>query len=249
MKTIYSKISVLGLIILSLILMPILPASAVGNTSGNGNESAICNRLTNTKSSYETRIASHITNIQANFSERLTEITENKATVDQKVKTLRERVRTQFEARIQEMLSQEDLTDTQTQAINTFRTNMEQAEEIRETAIDDAREEYHSALAAAVTGHQQTLITVGETYKTSVLQAFETAISSCSENASTAITTLKSSLRTAREALINTRREAKIGQDIKELASTRNAAIKLANEAFVKAANEYSETLTTALEK
>lgn len=200
----------------------------------------------------ESDLAARIKAMQTDFAKRLTKITTNKTEVDKKVATNRANAKKKFEEKIQKLelrTEPTELNEIQKQAVNTFKINMEQAEKIREGSVDNARSKYRTDLINVVTTHQQTITEAVNVYLATVQSAFMTAKAKCSNGMTT---TNKSNLQTAiqlaRQTLTATNAESEIKTQIKKLATTRNDAIKLANNTFKKSVTAFNTKLTAALE-
>ncbi len=226
-----------------MVLLQISPAMAIVKPSN----ADACTHITTLQSTNEAEMATHIAIMQTNFATRLAKITTDQAAVDQKVATARVNAHNQFEEKIKSMESQTGLTDTQKQAIETYKTDMNQAETTRETAIDKARTTYRTNLSNSALANQRTLTNAVNVYKTAVQSAFATASTNCGDG--TALTTLKASIKTARETLTTTRTATKTTNEIKQYTTTRNDAIKAANKVFTDSVAQYTTTLTSALKR
>jgi hypothetical protein len=183
--------------------------------------------------------------MDANFSTRLTKITADKAAVDQKVATARTNAKKQFEVKVQALESKNGLTDAQKQAVATYKTDMELAETTRELAVDSARTEYRTALYSTVAGQQTALSNAVITYQAAFEKAFATAATGCNDG--TTLATLKTAIQAAHQTLKTTLSTIKTTDKIKQLATTRNNAIKAADDAFAKQAAGFTATLKSAL--
>lgn len=253
MKTVSNKVIIASIISSALLALSTLPVAAISDNasdnsqSGSGTgSSATCTRISSLKNTNESGVAAKITTMQNNFTSNKLKLTENTAEVNQKLATARAAIKSQFEEKIQTMLSQTGLTDAQAQAINTYKIDMDQAEIVRETAVDAARNEYQLALINMVQSQQQNLINAANSYQTTVQAAFNTANTNCSDNNS--MSTLRSAVKTARQTLTTARETTQTMTTARQQTTTRNAAIKAANEAFAESVATYSATLTAALE-
>lgn len=241
MKIISKKIIIAGILTPMLVLSAVSPAIAIPTTD----QSEACTKADLLQSNNQTRLETHLTTMKTNFAARLTKMTSNKAEIEQKVTTNRLDAKTKFEERIQNLESIAGLTDTQKQAIETYRINMQQAETSRQTAVDSAREQYRAALMNTVTTQQQTLTQAANTYRITVQAAFETAKINCDDG--TAMLTLRNTIKTARQTMVSTRTQTELKAQIKQHATIRNEAIKLANDAFKASAKTYTNALIAVL--
>ncbi len=249
MKTISRNLLSISLISSVLILMSVSPVmGVVRQTEDLKTSVATCTRISILQSASEAAIAVKITAMQNNFAARLAKITSDETAVDQKVTAARTDAQNRFAEKITAMDSKTSLTWNELSVIETYKKNMQAAKTTRETTVDKARNEYRTALSALITKHQQDLTDTATAYNASIKSAFATANINCTDGNSGTMSTLKSSVKTARQTLTTSRKSDKITTEIKQLATTRNEAIKAANAAFAKAAAEHTKTLTNALE-
>lgn len=258
MKKISNKlklISLLGLILVTSVSSTI-PAFAISTTTNDGrstksvvpsttNKSVACTRLMTLQNTNKTNVATHVASMQSNFTTRLSTLDAHKMTIDQKVADARAVAKAKFEARASQIEAKEGLTPIQLEAIATYKSSMQQAEALRQSAIDVARSTYRATLATNVRSHQDKLLTSAVAYQTAVSDAFAVAVANCEDSG--AIVTLKASIEDARQTLETARKTEQASSDVKMAATTRNEAIRVANEEFVKSAKTYTATLTTAL--
>ena len=144
MKTISKNILVAGLISPALVLAMVSPAMAV-DSNGQAARNAVCTKITALKSTSQATLSTHTATMQTDFAARLSKITSDAATVSQKLTTNRQENATKFDAKVQTLLAQPGLTDTQIQAIGTYSDSMKQAELDRETTVDTARANYRAS--------------------------------------------------------------------------------------------------------
>lgn len=246
MKTISNKYGALGLGVLSFVTALTLatPSGAAPLTSTV--PTATCSRITTLKTTNEAAVATKIASMQSDFTTRLTNISNRQAGVDQKTATFRTNLASKFEAKVNQLESQEGLTPAQLKAIDVYKSNMLIAEATREATVDGARNTYRTSLATVVADHQQALKDAASTFQSSLRSAFSTAEAKCGDG--TALSSLKTDVATARQEFKTDRESSKITGEIKQLAKTRNATIKTADEAFAQTAATYTATLVAILE-
>ncbi len=248
MKTTSKKIITSGIIAPTLVLFTASAAMAINQPTNTGSlKSTVCSRIENLQGTNESTVAKHMATLQTNFAARLAKITSNKTENDQKVLTARTNARNQFEEKIKTMESQEGITDVQKEAIETFKTNMEQAKDTRDAAVDNARTKYRTALMKTVSTQQQGLVDASNAYQTSVKSAFQTATANCGDE-KTVMTNLRAAIKTTRQTMKDARSASKATNEVKQFAATRNAAIQTANKTFADSAAKYASTLSAALE-
>lgn len=250
MKTISKLYRVTSPFILPVIIASLIvtPAGAVGPTPGTAkvNEgNGACTRITTLGSTNEATIGSKKAAMQADFANRLTKITSEKSQVDQKVTTFRANLAKTFNDKVAKLEAQKNLSATQKAAIETFKTDMTTAEATREKAVDAARQTYREGLFQAINDRQVALTSAVEAFQAAVTDAFSTAASNCSDTG--AMQTLKTTVKSARETLQTARSNNKVGSTVSQLAATRNASIKAADQAFAQSAASYGKTLAAAL--
>ncbi len=229
----------------------VVPAFAVETTTGENRDTSatVCSRITTFAKTGKENLSEKRSTLQTDFSKRLSGIATKQTDVDKKVSEARLAAKTKFEEKIAKLEAKEDLTDVQKAAIETYKTEVQAAEVTRAAAIDDARAAYRTGLASLVTTNQQTLSSAVTTYQTAVSTALATATANCTEaNATATLATLKASLKSAREVLNAKRTPDTNKAAIKQLATTRDAAIKAANEAFKTKVTALTVTLKAALQ-
>lgn len=205
-----------------------------------------CTHIVTLAESSKTTLGTHLTEMQSDFSSRLSHISSDESGVDQKVAAARATATANFEAKIKALEGQSGLTAAQMQAIETFQTNVLQAKTTREAAVDTARAAYRTGLQNLVATHQATLEAAVVTYQTAVDDAFATAEAHCGDG--TAVANLKTTVKAAREDLTHARQsDQTTGAAIKQLAATRNSAIKTADTAFKAAISSDADTLANSL--
>jgi hypothetical protein len=249
MKTVYNKLKSICIITLSLVFATLSTTPSIAIIAGQGsnnNLEATCTRISAMETTTQANMTTHMTAMQTDFTARLSSISSNESAIDQKIEALRTTARNEFAARIQTLESQSGLTQVQLQAINTYSLNMGLAATTRETTIDNARDTYRTALSSEVQQHQQLLADGATAYQTSINSAFSNAKASCATD-NTTMATLREAIKTARQTLTTTRQAGDTTNGIKELATTRNNAIKTANETFAATAKTHTDTLISAL--
>ena len=207
-----------------------------------------CANVLTIQTKNEAELATRIATMQTDFAARIAKINSDKTEVDKKIATNRANAKKSFEEKIQKLESQTGLTNTQKQAILIYKTNMQLAETTRETAVDSARSKYRTDLLNIVTTRQQTITEAVNTYQATIQSAFMTAKASCGNGITTTnMSSLRTAIMLARQKLTATKTESEIKSQIKKLATTRNDAIKLADNNFKESATIYKTTLSVAL--
>lgn len=138
-------------------------------------------------------------------------------------------------------------TAVQVAAVKTYETTLTNAVNTRRSANDAARTNFKNGVASALADQQATINSQTAALSTAVSNAATTAQASCEANPSNSSaihSTFVASLKTARESFVNDRKaDAKLGDTIKQLEQTRNAAIKTANTNFQATAKAARTTL------
>lgn len=228
-----------------------LPAFAVENTTNTvKTETAVnvCTRIMALSTSSRSTLSQKRSDLQTDFSNRLTKLSTNQTDIDTKIADARTAVTTKFEDNIKSLEAKSGLTDVQKTAVETFKTNVEDAMTVRRAAVDSARSIYRTALASQISTHQQTLSNNVITYQTAVSTAFSTAVANCTDGSGSAtMATLKATIKTARETLNASKTPDSSKTTIMALHETRSAAIKAANDTFTKTLSGLVTTVKTAL--
>lgn len=218
------------------------------NSVNSGTPANFCSRIANVKSELNTKL----NNLEKDRGERRTEISnklkERKDNRIVQVQKKRDEAKKKFNDAISN-LNTSATTDGQKAAITAFKSAVESANTTRRAAVDAAMKTHRDSVSALVTQRQDTIKTAASTFRSSVLSAISKAQSDCSTGveSATARQTLGSSIKAAKDKFHADRQAAeKIGQKIKDLAKTRNDAIRAANEAFKVSAQAARQTLKAA---
>ena len=144
-------------------------------------------------------------------------------------------------------------TDAKKQAIAPYEVAVRNAVNLRRAAYDAARKAYRSGAQAAVTSHHTIVTAQLNTFQGSVNAAFSTATTSCAATANqgpTIHTALQTSLKSARETFRSSRKaDTTVGSQIKQLAVTRQAAFKSADQIFKTSLTTARQALKQAFDK
>jgi hypothetical protein len=244
MKTISKKLYFVIALGLTATLITFTGTQSMAVSGTERTSSAACTRIATLLSTSNATVATHIASMKTDFANRISNIASRQADVDQQSATFRASIADKFDAKITKLREQANLTTAQIAAIDTYATNMKTAESTRETSVDAARLTYRTALSGVVNTHQQSLINATSTFEGSISEAFTIAQTNCSNG--TAMATLKQTISTARQTF-KLAQQSSVGDSIKQLATTRNTAIKAADTAFAKSAADYTAILVTSL--
>jgi hypothetical protein len=237
--------------LVALLLAPLLTAGVLGVNVGaitppsSGQTPAACLRVASLKNTGEMNVAARIAGMSTGFETRLATLTANQQEVDQKIQDSRMTVTTKFTDKVAELAGKPGLTDSQKAAIETYKTNMLDAEAIRETAVDAARAAYRTALLDKISAHQTALGTAATDFQVDISTAFQAASETCGDDS--VMQTLRTTVKAARAAFQKSLDSSRVRSDIQQLAATRRAAVKTANDAFKQSATDLSHNLAEAL--
>jgi hypothetical protein len=207
--------------------------------------SSTCLHVVTLRTAGRDSLATNLAKMYTNSSNRLKKIVADKIVADKKLAINRANAKTSFEEKLVKLESTAGLTNVQKQAIETYKTDMELATVTRETAVDKARTDYSNALESTVLSQQTALTNAAVTYQTAFEKAFAVATSSCSKGVN--MSAVKTAVQTAHQDLKTAISKLKTSDQIKQLATTRNDAIKTATNTFSKQAATFTQTLKTAL--
>lgn len=247
MKTIFKVTRTGSVSILTAMLLLVTPSYAMTSTPAAAAPTAngACARFTTLAAASSTKINERIAAMEVDFQRRLTIISGRHDAVDLKVATFRTTALDKFDLKMDVLKSEKNLAPEQVTAIEEFVNNMKEAEAARAQTVDSTRATYRSAMLEEVNARQAHLLQSALVFQRSVAASFTKAQSTCAD--ATAGTTLRSEIKTARETFQTARKTEVAGSSIKQLAETRQAAVKAANAEFVKKVKEYTATLKTAL--
>lgn len=141
-------------------------------------------------------------------------------------------------------------TDSQKSAVTAYQNAITTAVTARRSANDTARADFRKDvenLISAKKSNMDAQYTILNSAVSNAITAAEAACTSENPNISEIRSTLQSSIKSARETYSNARKtDTKIGDQIKQLAQTRNDNIKANDEAFKKAAEAARTELNSA---
>jgi len=246
MKTVSSRALVIGITSFVLVSLTISPVSAVTKTDSDITPER-CSHVISLRSKGRDNLAANLLKMNTGSSNRIKKIANDKTNIDKKVKASRSNAKTRFEEKLKKLEEKAGWTKAQKQALATYKTNMLLARKNREFSVDGARTQYRSALGTALTNQQKNIAAATTTYQKAVENAFATVVNSCDKE--TDMPALKASVKTARETLKNALSKIKVTTTakIKQLATTRNDAIKKADDTFKQQATDFTKILIAAL--
>ncbi|HVC35904.1 MAG TPA: hypothetical protein VNE40_00450 [Candidatus Dormibacteraeota bacterium] len=240
-----SQLSAFGLSIglASLALAPAIVSAAAPTTN------PFCTNLSATVS----RVNSNISNLENKMttarSQQDQKLSANWAKWDQQIQANRAKwdgLRQADFAKLQAKAK----TSTQQAAVQTYITAVLNAVSTRRAANDAARATYRSAVQTVIASQRTNIDSQVSTFTNAVNAAESTAQASCQATPSAGATirvSFQTSMNNARQSFISDRKsDGTIGNQIKQLAQTRNASFKANNDAFLAAIKAAATVLKTA---
>jgi hypothetical protein len=230
------KQSLSALVLLGFALSPLATQAAVNTTRPADNASNFCTRLAIAKSVVNglvTKAEATRGTVRTDILNKLKDRKTQRATQIQKN---RDNAKAAFEAAVVK-IEAKATTDAQIAAVATFKTTVETAISTRQAAVDAAVAAYQASLTQLVGAREDVIKNAAATMKSSVAAATATAQASCTagDDPVTIRTTLITSIKTASETFrgsVSVKVNGSMAQQLKDIAQTRDAAIKAANEAF-----------------
>lgn len=121
-------------------------------------------------------------------------------------------------------------------AVNEFKTTMEALVAARQASVDEALESFRAGVDTAVAGKKSGVDAAAEQFRAEYQAAIDAAKASCDEDGAD-VNSIRSQFMTdmkaAREKLQDSRKDLMtVGEQVRALAETKNAAIKTAMEKF-----------------
>ena len=222
---------ILAVTSLSLLVTPALSLAVdrPANTAAN-----FCTRIANVKTELNTKLATLETSRTAKRTEILNMLKARRDDRAAQIKTQRDEQKLKFEDNI-EAIEDTATTSDEKAAVGAFKAAVEAAMIVRKTAVDAAQATFKTTLDSLVNSRQEAIRTAGATFKAAVALALAKAQTDCAANVDpvTVRTTLMNSIREASTKFhSDVQAVEQIGQQVKEAAATRNAAVKAANKAF-----------------
>ncbi len=193
-----------------------------------------CERFTENASNISSRLEERKGKFAERKENRMTRSEDNRTKRDENLATKRAEAKTRREAMYARLLEKAD-TDTEKAAVEKFKTTTEAAVLARQTAVDKAIADFRSSVDSLIASRKDSMTNTGDTFKAAVDAAISQAKSDCAagKDVKTVRSNFMSAMATAREGVQAKRQSTdKIGDDIKALAATRNAALKAAKETF-----------------
>ena len=261
MKTIFNFLNKIGLVgslfaVTTLAMSP-LGASAI---SARASEVATPKSAVSKTSPFCTNLINETSNVTSKLNNLISNANQSWSNNDQRWNTLWQKVDTTVASdrskadteRSQEFvkLQARAKTSTQKTAVQTYSASVINAVTVRRAAYDAARHTFREGVLATINTRKETVTSQFSSFQGSVNSAIQTAQSSCSStpNDGSAIrTTLQTSLKAARETFQSDRKsDTTTNSQIHELAITRNAAFKAADQTFQNSITSARQSLEKA---
>lgn len=237
------------LILGSTAFVPVAAISSTG-TAKSSATSPFCTNLSTRATTATSKISDLRGKLATAWSNQDSSLSSKYASVDQNVAQVRTQADTERTSNFGK-LEAKATTDAQKQAVQTYETAVKNAVTIRRAAYDAARQTFRDGVKSAIDSRRSTITSQTDAFSSAVQSALSSAEASCNTDSSvsagqTARTTLVASLKTARETFQADRKnDATVGSQATQLAATRDAAFKAADQTFQASMT----TARTALQK
>jgi len=233
-----------------MLLTTALPAFAARPT-GSGTSTApggnACERITRLADMMQSRLDDGRGKLLARRDERASKLADRRAEEQARLADRREKWESHWEDLIGRL---EANGATNTAAVAAFKTAMEAAWKTRDAAIDAADKAFRDGLDKLIADKKAAVENATLAFKTSAAAAFSKAKTDCASgvSATTVMANLRSSLKAAQDKFKSDRQSIdKIGDKVKALVATRQAAIEKAKADFKAAAEKARADLKAAL--
>lgn len=237
---------------IGLAFSPVFASAQVSGRSTNSDDSNdnsnFCRRITNIKGDINSKLSDLESNRGKSRTNILKQLKDRKENRSDDVQKLRRDAMEKFED-VLENIKAGATTDAQKAAIETFKTSVRSAQSTRKTAVDKAVQTFRSGVDSLVGKRSDAIKAAASTLKSSISAAVAKAKADCVSGDPVAV---RQALMTSiRAAVAQFHADVKlsmdpIAQQIKDLAATRNAAVKAANQAFKAAVAQARKTLKAA---
>lgn len=244
-----SVLGVAALLSIPSVSMALGSRDGATTTADTTKTSPFCTNLSTDISNINSRMTSLESKVSQAWTQQDQKLMAEAQTVDQKVAADRQAADTQRQADFTK-LEAKATTGSEQQAVQTYETTVNNAVSTRRAAYDAARQTFRSGLAADVTSRHSTVTDQSDTFQVSVNAAISTAQASCASDPSggaAARTAFVASLKSAREAFEGDRSgDQKVKQQAQQLAATRDATFRSADQAFKASMQTARQTLDKA---
>lgn len=233
-----------ALVLISLTLTP-GSSLALGEASST---SAFCTALPAKATNITNSIDALTSKVTLAWSQQDQKLATDEQKVDQEVATDRQHADTERASDFTQ-LEAKATTSSEKQAVQTYETAVLSAVTTRRAAYDTARQTFRTGLKNAIDSRRSTVTSQLDAFKSAASDALNTAEADCASNESAAMIrqTLQGSLKTARETFQSDRKsDDTVGTQAQQLATTRDAAFKAADQAFQASLATARQTLKQA---
>lgn len=217
--------------------------------SATNNDSPFCTNLPNRVSQINSQLSNLQTKLTTAWSQRDQQITANDTKWDQALTAERAEWATNRQGQFTK-LQAKATTDAQKAAVQAYITALTNAISTRESANDTARTTFRTAVHNLIANNRAAINAQVTAFVNATAAAESAAQASCqaTPNQGPAIrTTFVAAMKSARQTFVNDRKaDAGIGDQVKQLAQTRNITIKANDAAFQSAAKAAADTLKAA---
>lgn len=229
---------------------PVLASAQVSGRSTTSEPANFCDRITNVREDVSSKLNGLESDRAKSRTDILAKLKDRKGDREDDVEKMRDDAKQKFEDAIKK-IEAEATTDAQIAALAEFKASVKVSQDTRKLAVDAAVKTFRSGVESLVGKRSDAIKAAAATLKSSILAAVAKAKADCvSGDPVTVRATLMASIQAS---LVDFRTVSqavdKIGQQIKDLAATRNASIKAANQAFKASVEQARKTLKAAFPK
>lgn len=225
------------------------PATALGANNQMADGGAFCMNLSTKASNVTSRLTSLKARVVTAWQNQDARLSTLESRVDTKVAADRVAATARRASEFKK-LEAKATTDAEKVAVTNYENSVNQAVTARRVAIDAARATFRIAVKNAILARRNTLSDQTDAFIMSAGNALSIAESSCNSNGDTPAAirhTLQVSLKTARLTFIGDRQsDGKTPAIVRQLAQTRVAAFKAADQTFQSAIKAAAQTLKAA---
>jgi hypothetical protein len=216
----------------------------------NERQAASCERLIGVIDRHMTGLDERRARFAEHFGDTMTAFAERRDDRDAKLNDRREK-QDEMRSEWYMKLEAKATTDEQRAALEKFKKASEQAVIAKRKAINDTIANFREAIDRAIASKKQTAFSSAESFQSTVRTAFEKAKTSCESGVEPQIVrdALKASVKDAHADLEEKRRSfERVGDTVSELAKTKNAALKKAQDDFRVSMERARDTLKAAFD-
>lgn len=236
----------------SLVALPVTTYAAMATNAAEQKTSPFCTQLPTKASTITTQVNSLVGKANDAWTQQDQKLASIFQKVDQDVSADRQKADADRQTDFGK-LSAKATTDSEKQAVQTYESAVQSAVSTRRAAYDAARHTYRTDLQSAISSRRGVVSGQLSTFQSSVGSALSTAEASCTSTPNegpTIRTALQASLKSDRETFQNDRKgDDSVRTQQQQLAATRNAAFKAADQTFQTNMNAARQALQQAFGK